>query len=101
MKDPSGASTLDERPAVRLMIRPEPSDPRRAQVVGELTGEAIQILLAAVERGVAVLDLSEVDQADDAAVRALARLRPEHCALVGVPRWLKLWLARVSAAAVQ
>lgn len=96
-KHPSGsvrAGTPDTRAGVRLMIRPEPTDPKRAQVVGELTGEAIQILLAAVAGGARVLDLSEVDQADDRAVRALARLSPEPCAFVGVPRWLELWIAR-------
>ena len=62
-------------------IRPEPGEPRHARVIGELTGEAVDILLAGVECGLTVLDLSEVDRVDDRAVRALARLRPERCAL--------------------
>jgi hypothetical protein len=48
-----------------------------------------------VDSGVAVLDLSEVDQVDDSAVHLLARLWPARCALVACPRWLELWLARV------
>jgi hypothetical protein len=60
-----------------------------------LAGDAIQILLDAVDRGVAVLDLSEVDQVDDAAVRVLAWLWPERCTILECPRWLELWLARV------
>ena len=84
----------------RLMIQPEPGEPQRARVIGELTGEAIDILLAAVESGLTVLDLSEVDQADDGAVRALVRLGREGCALVSVPRWLGLWIANVRGAVV-
>ena len=42
----------------RLMIRPEPGEPRHARVIGELTGEAVDILLAGVECGLTVLDLS-------------------------------------------
>lgn len=75
------------------MIVEDPAAPRRARVIGSLTGDAITILLDAVDGGVAVLDLSEVDQVDDAAVRALARLRPERCTIVECPRWLELWLA--------
>jgi hypothetical protein len=86
--------------AGRLMIRPEPGEPQRARVIGELTGEAVAILLAAVACGLTVLDLSEVDRVDDGAVRALAGLRPERCALVFVPRWLELWIAKVRGAVV-
>ena len=53
------------------------------------------MLLAAVDRGVALLDLSQVDDVDEAAVRSLAGLLPRRCALVACPRWLALWLERV------
>jgi anti-anti-sigma regulatory factor len=54
----------------------------------------VQVLLAAVDRGVALLDLSQVDDVDEAAVGALAGLRP-RCSLLACPRWLELWLGRV------
>jgi hypothetical protein len=77
------------------MIIEDLAAPRRARVIGSLTGDAIQMLLDAVDRGVAVVDLSEVDQVDDAAVRVLAWLWPERCTVVDCPRWLELWLQRV------
>jgi hypothetical protein len=77
----------------RLMIRMDPEAPgRAARVIGSLTGDAVQVLLEAVEGGVTVLDLSEVDQVDDAAVQVLARLSPGRCSLVACPRWLEMWL---------
>jgi hypothetical protein len=79
-----------------LVVAPEPGQPARARVIGALTGlEAVQVLLAAVDRGVALLDLSQVDDVDEAAVRALAGLLPRRCALLACPRWLELWLGRV------
>jgi hypothetical protein len=77
------------------MISPEPGTPGRARVIGSLTGNAVQLLLDAVDGGVAVFDLSEVDQIDDSAVRVLAGLSPGRCTLLACPRWLELWLARV------
>jgi ABC-type transporter Mla MlaB component len=79
------------------MITPEPGAPEQARVIGSLTGEALQILLDAVDGGVTVLDLSGVDQVDDSAVHLLARLWPERCTFVACPRWLELWLASVRA----
>jgi hypothetical protein len=76
------------------MITKEPGAPERALVSGRLTGDSVQILLDAVDGGVALIDLSEVDQIDDHAVRVLARLAPERCTLLNCPRWLELWLAR-------
>ena len=67
----------------------------RARVIGSLTGDAVQVLLDAVDGGIAVLDLAEVVQVDDSAVHVLARLGAERCTLVACPRWLELWLARV------
>ena len=78
-----------------LMIDREPREPRRARVIGSLTGDAVQVLVDAVNAGVSALDLSEVAQADDSAVRALATLTSERCTLVACPRWLELWLQRV------
>ena len=77
------------------MIIQEPGAPGRAHVIGSLTGDAVQIVLDAVDDGVSVLDLAEVIQVDDSAVRVLAKLGVERCALVACPRWLELWLARV------
>ena len=74
------------------MINREPGEPRRARVIGSLTGDAVQVLVDAVDGGVTALDLSEVDQVDDSAVRVLATLQPERCRLVACPRWLELWL---------
>jgi len=81
------------RQPLPLMICPA-DEPGRARVVGSLTGDAIQILLDAVHGGMAVLDLSEVDHVDDAAVRVLAGLRRQGCTLLACPRWLALWLER-------
>jgi hypothetical protein len=85
----------DLRPGGMLMINREPGEPHRARVIGSLTGDAVQVLVDAVDGGVTALDLSEVDQVDDSAVRVLARLWAERCTLVACPRWLELWLLRV------
>jgi hypothetical protein len=84
-----------ERRGRPLIVAQEPGQPARARVSGALTGDAVQVLLAAVERGVALLDLSQVDDVDEAAVHALAALLPHRCSLVACPRWLELWLGRV------
>jgi ABC-type transporter Mla MlaB component len=76
------------------MIVHEPGAPARARAIGSVSGDAIRILLDAVDGGVSVLDLAEVDQIDDAAVRVLAGLWP-GCTLLNCPRWLELWLRRV------
>ena len=78
-----------------LVISQEPAAPGRARVIGSLTGDSVQVLLDAVNGGVAVLDLSELDQIDHHAVRVIARLWPERCTLLNCPRWLEVWLARV------
>ena len=78
-----------------LIVAEEPGQPVRARVIGALTGDAVQVLLAAVDRGVALLDLSQVDDVDAGAVRVLAGLLPRRCSLVACPRWLELWLGRV------
>lgn len=82
--------------AGRLMIRMEPEAPgRTARIIGSLTGDAVQVLLEAVDGGVTVLDLSEVDKADEAAVQVLAGLWPGRCSLLACPRWLQMWLDSV------
>jgi hypothetical protein len=77
------------------MISRDPGAPGTGRVIGSLTGDAVQILVDAVDTGVSVLDLAEVVQVDDFAVHALAKLGAERCTLVACPRWLELWLARV------
>lgn len=77
------------------MISREPDAPRRARVIGSLTGDSVRILLDAVDGGVAVLDLSGIDRVDHDAVGVLAALWPKRCRLIACPRWLELWLARV------
>jgi hypothetical protein len=91
---PTAASPPDEWRGGRLMIRPEPGVPDHARVIGSLTGDAIRILIEAVDCGVRVLDLSEVDQADAAAIQILAGLGRDRCTFVACPRWLELWLTR-------
>jgi hypothetical protein len=76
------------------MIRRDPDEPRRARVIGSLTGGSVQVLLDAVDGGVAVLDLSGVDRVDHDTVGVLAGLWPRRCTLLACPRWLELWLAR-------
>jgi hypothetical protein len=77
------------------MISREPDAPRRARVIGSLTGDSVRVLLDAVDGGVAVLDLSGIDRVDHHAVGVLAALWPGRCTLLACPRWLELWLARV------
>jgi hypothetical protein len=88
-------SPQDARQSGRLMIIHEPDAPAQARVIGSLSGDGIRILLDAVDSGVSVLDLSEVDQIDDCAVRVLVGLSPGRYTLLNCPRWLELWLARV------
>ena len=76
------------------MIRIELGAPGRARVIGSLVGESIQLLLDVVSGGAAVLDLSEVERADERAVRVLAGLSRARCSLVACPRWLALWVER-------
>src|SRR5262249_2796414 len=46
----------------RLMITQDSGALGRARVIGSLTGDAVQVLLDAVDGGIAVLDLAEVVQ---------------------------------------
>ena len=65
------------------MLIEDPGTPSRARVIGSLTGDAVEVLLDAVDRGVTVLDLSEVGQVDDAAVRVLVELFQQRCTVEG------------------
>ena len=78
-----------------LVVAQEPGQPARARVIGALTGDAVALLLAAVDSGVTLLDLLQVDDVDEPAVQALAGLLPRRCALVACPRWLELWIGHV------
>ena len=77
------------------MIRLEEAGAGRVRVIGSLRGgPALTVLSEAISRGAVVLDLSEVDQADENAVRLLAGLPPERCTLDSCPTWLSLWIDR-------
>jgi anti-anti-sigma regulatory factor len=80
------------------VIRLEEGTTRQVRVIGSLQGPALKLLSEAVSRGPLVLDLSEVDQADESGVRLLASLPPERCTLAGCPTWLSLWLERIRQA---
>jgi len=93
----AGLDSKTEGRGGHLMISPIPGAPGRAQVIGSLTGDSVQLLLDAVRGGVAELDLSEVNQVDHHALRVMAMLSPQRCTLLNCPRWLELWLARIRA----
>ena len=80
------------------MIRLEEGAGGRVRVIGSLQGPALTVLSEAICRGPVVLDLSEVDQADENAVRLLARLVPERCTIAACPTWLSLWIDQVRRA---
>lgn len=61
----------------------------------------MKLLSQAVSESPLVLDLSEVDQADESGVRLLASLPPEQRTLAGCPTWLSLWLDRLRRAAAE
>jgi hypothetical protein len=77
------------------VIRIEEGQSRHVRVIGWLQGTALELLSEAVSHGPAVLDLSQVEQADEQCVRLLAGLGPERWTITGCPTWLGLWLARL------
>jgi hypothetical protein len=81
------------------VIRIDEGTARRVRVIGSLQGPALKLLSDTVSKGPVILDLSEVDQADESGVRLLAELAPERCTLVSCPTWLSLWLERIRQAA--
>ena len=76
------------------MIRIDGEASGRIRVIGSLEGPCVDVLAEELERGATELDLSEVDKAEESAVRFLARLSPERCALVSCPAWLARWVER-------
>ena len=81
------------------VIRLEEGAARQVRVIGSLQGPALKLLSEMISRGPLILDLSEVDHADESGVQLLAELAPERCTLVSCPKWLALWLERVRRAA--
>jgi hypothetical protein len=76
------------------VIRIEATLQGGVRVLGTLEGAALSDLLGIRSDAEVVLDLSEVREADAAAVRILARLPSSRCRLVDCPRWLALWIER-------
>ena len=77
---PRAGSPLEEErgsgawPVIRL----EEGPARQVRVIGSLEGPALQLLSDVVSRGPLILDLSELDYADESGVRLLAELPPER-----------------------
>lgn len=65
---------------------------RAVRIIGSLKGTLLRDLLEILSEGQMVLDLSEVREADEAAVGLLARLPAARWSLVNCPRWLALWM---------
>lgn len=76
------------------MIRIELSPRGGVRIIGTLKGTLLNRLFEILSDREVVLDLSEVREADAAAVRMLARLPAGRCSLVNCPRWLVLWIER-------
>ena len=77
------------------MIRIDGGASGRIRVIGSLEGPSVDVLARELERGATELDLSEVDEAEENAVKFLAGLSSERCALVSCPTWLARWVERV------
>jgi hypothetical protein len=99
--EPRIASSRPDSANRQLIITQEAGAPARVRIIGELTGNTVQLVLERVEMGVSVLDLDGIVHADDPAVHVLAGLQAARCALVACPRWLELWLARVRGKAAR
>lgn len=67
---------------------------QQIRLIGSLEQGIVSPLGEALSRGAIILDLAEVDRADDSAVRFLAGLPADRCALVACPRWLAQWIER-------
>ena len=81
------------------MIRIDGGAAGRIRVIGSLEGPCVDVLAEEIERGATEIDLSEVDRAEESAVRLLAGLSPERCALVSCPAWLDRWVERMRQSA--
>jgi hypothetical protein len=77
------------------VIRLDAGPGGRLRVIGSLEEPALELLRRAISRGAVVLDLSEVEWADESAVRLLAGLPPERCTVSSCPTWLALWVEQV------
>ena len=77
------------------MIRIDGGAAGRIRVIGSLEGPCVDVLAEEIERGATEIDLSEVDRAEESAVRLLAGLSPERCTLVSCPAWLDRWVERM------
>jgi hypothetical protein len=62
------------------------------RIIGVLQGEVVRELFESLGTQEAMLDLSEVREADAEAVRMLAQMPPGRCKLVHCPKWLALWI---------
>jgi hypothetical protein len=76
------------------VIRIDATSHGEVRVIGVLEEEPLSGLLGARGHAEMVINLSEVREADAAAVRMLARLPARRCKLVDCPRWLALWIER-------
>jgi hypothetical protein len=94
---PHVPSPQGEPDARWLTVDEEPGAPGRARIRGWLTADTVQVLVDAVTRGVAVLDLSQLHRVDEPAVRVLAGLWPKRCTLLACARSLALRLTRARA----
>jgi hypothetical protein len=74
------------------VIRIEATSESSVRVIGALSGTALSGLVGTWKDREVVLDLSEVCEADAAAVRMLGLLPASR--LVNCPRWLALWIER-------
>ena len=83
------------------MIRIEGGPDARVRIIGTLKAPVIETLLDMLWRQGLVLDLSEVDQADEKAVRTLAELPPARCRVTGCPPWLARWVKRLQERAAE
>ena len=84
-----------------MVIRIEGGPDARVRVIGTLKGPVVEALLEMLGRQGLVLDLSEVDQADEKAVRTLAQLAPARCRVTGCPPWLASWVERLRERAAE
>jgi len=79
------------------MARVDGETLQQIRLIGSLEQGIVSALGEAVSRGAVILDLAEVDGADGSAVRFLAGLPTDRCAVVACPQWLALWIERARA----
>jgi hypothetical protein len=74
------------------VIRIDGSPEGLVRIIGVLQGEVLRELFESLGTQEAMLDLSEVREADAEAVRMLAQMPPGRCKLVHCSKWLALWI---------